>query len=66
MSKTITLTKPWGDHEEGARLRVWEPGDPITPSTVDPQRAQQLEADGYLAEKPVKKPAAAKARRGRE
>lgn len=65
MSKTITLTKPWGKHEEGDVLRVWEPGDAITRNTVDPQRAKQLESDGYLAEKPVRKPVATKARKER-
>lgn len=53
---SLTLTKDWGRHKAGNVLRV------------DPQRARQLKADGFLAEpnEPAKQRRATRRGRGEE
>ena len=46
---TFRLAKAWGKHKAGAELAVLAPGEPVAPNAVDPRRAAQLLADGYIA-----------------
>ena len=58
--RTITLKKSWAGHAAGTTLRVLAPADPAgyrPKEAVDPVRAAQLEADGYIA-KPKTEPEA--------
>lgn len=47
--KTLTLTRQWGPHPAGTTLGVLLPRENPGPGLVDPQRAAQLERDGFLA-----------------
>jgi hypothetical protein len=74
----IELTKDWGDYEAGTVFTVLGDGailerggravslsgSPIKGPVVDPQRAAQLESDGFLSEPKPKRAKKKSSRKG--
>lgn len=47
--KTLVMEKGWGRFRAGQKVGVFEPGDELGPSVVDPVRADQLVKDGFAS-----------------